>query len=135
MTSSAIQMPRSRREDASNLTQNRRRAETQMSLELDRIGIIVDASFHIHRKLGPGLFESVYHTILARDLARRGLFVESKKYISFEYDGLWFENAFQPDLIIERKVIVEVKSVAALAPIHENSYSRIFGYSTSVSGC
>jgi hypothetical protein len=71
MTSSAIQMPRSRREDASNLTQNRRRAETQMSLELNRIGIIVDASFHIHRKLGPGLFESVYHTILARDLARR----------------------------------------------------------------
>jgi iron complex transport system substrate-binding protein len=113
----------------SNFTQKRRRAETQMSQELNTIsGIIVDAGFHIHRKLGPGLFESVYHTVLAHDLARRGLFVESKKYISFEYEGMWFENAFQPDLIVERKVIVELKSVIALGPIHEKqllTYLRI----------
>jgi GxxExxY protein len=62
--------------------------------------------------------ESVYHTVFSRDLIRRGLYVESKKPISFEYEGLTFENAFVPDLIVERGIIVEVKSTPQLLPIH-----------------
>ena len=82
-------------------------------------GAIIDAAFHIHVKLGPGLLESVYHRILARDLIRRGYFVESKKPISFEYEGLWLEDAFRPDLIVERCVVVEIKSVSAFTAVHE----------------
>jgi iron complex transport system substrate-binding protein len=80
---------------------------------------VIGVAINIHTRLGPGLFESVYHTVLGRDLIRRGFEVESKKLITFEYGGLLFENAFQADLIVNRMLIVEVKSVAALAPVHE----------------
>jgi GxxExxY protein len=87
--------------------------------DLERVGtIIVNAAFQLHRSLGPGLTESVYHTVFSRDLVRRGLYVESKKPISFEYEGLIFENAFVPDLIVERCIIIEVKSTPELLPIH-----------------
>jgi GxxExxY protein len=63
--------------------------------------------------------ESVYHKILYRDLVGRGLFVESKKSISFSYGGHWFEGGFEADLIVERKLVIEVKSVLHLAPVFE----------------
>ncbi len=87
--------------------------------------LIVDTAYHLHRGLGPGLVESVYSRVYARELARRGLFVERNKKISFEYEGLWFENAFCADLIVENLVIIEVKSVTALAPVH---YSQLLTY-------
>jgi GxxExxY protein len=88
-------------------------------MHLDEIGtIIVDTGYRIHRGLGPGLLESVYRKIFARDLARSGMHVEREKWISFEYDGLWFENAFKADLVVEKCVIVEIKSVAELKPVH-----------------
>lgn len=86
---------------------------------LDEItGEIVDSAFHIHKALGPGLLESIYETVLARDLVRRGLNVEKQKCASFEYDGLHFDDAFRVDLLIDRTVVVEVKSVEKIHPVH-----------------
>ncbi len=94
-------------------------------------GVIVDRAFRIHSKLGPGLLESVYETILSRDLSRAGLEVERQKPISFDFEGLWFENAYRADLVVENAVIVEVKSVPALASVHEKqllTYVRLLDY-------
>ena len=87
--------------------------------ELDEItGAVVGAAIQIHRDLGPGLLESVYEAILARALERRGFQVERQKVISFEYDGMLFEEGFRTDLLIEERVIVELKSVETLARVH-----------------
>lgn len=82
-------------------------------------GQILDAAFRIHTKLGPGLYESVYETILARDLATKGLFVERQKSVSFDFEGLWFADVFRVDLYVEHTVAIEIKSVSALAAAHE----------------
>ena len=88
-------------------------------MELDEIsGAIVDASVRIHRKFGPGLLESLYETILACDLRRRGLRVERQRLITFSYDGMDVEHAFRADLLVDESVIVEVKSVEHVAPVH-----------------
>lgn len=94
-------------------------------------GQIIDSAVRIHMSLGPGLLESVYEAILARDLARRGYFVERQKPVSFDFDGMWFENAFRADLIIERAVVVEIKSAVALTPVDEKqllTYLRLLDY-------
>jgi iron complex transport system substrate-binding protein len=82
-------------------------------------GSIIDSAMRIHRALGPGLFESVYEVVLERDLVRGGFRVERQKVIGFEFEGLHFENAFVLDLLVDSKVVVEIKSVAGLAPIFE----------------
>ena len=88
-------------------------------MELDDItGAIVDATMKIHIDLGPGLLESVYEVVLAKALQKRGLQVERQKAIKFEYDGILFEEGFRADLLIEGRVIVELKSVEKLAPVH-----------------
>lgn len=81
-------------------------------------GEIVDAAFKLHVGLGPGLFESVYKSILARDLTRRGLRVETERLISFEYDGMKFDSGLRIDMLIENSVVVELKSVEQLSPVH-----------------
>lgn len=87
--------------------------------ELDEItGAIVDTSVKIHMELGPGLLESVYEVVLARVLEQRGFQVERQKAICFEYDRMLFEEGFRTDLLVERRVIVELKSVEKLAPVH-----------------
>jgi len=86
---------------------------------LDEItGAIVDASMKIHRDLGPGLLESVYEAVLARALMQQGFRVERQKVIRFEYDGMVFEEGFRADLLVDDRVIVELKSVETLAPVH-----------------
>ena len=90
-------------------------AKTERILD-DITGDIVDSSLRLHRSLGPGLLESVYETVLTRDLARRGLTVERQKPVSFDYDGLRFEDAFRLDLLVEGVVVVEIKSVEKLHP-------------------
>jgi iron complex transport system substrate-binding protein len=72
-------------------------------------GAVVAAGVRIHQKLGPGLLESVYEVVLARDLVRLGFRVERQRAVSFEFEGTTFEDAFRPDLIINKTVIVEVK--------------------------
>jgi iron complex transport system substrate-binding protein len=87
--------------------------------ELDDItGAIVDEAVKIHRELGPGLLESVYEAVLARALERRGLHVERQKMIRFEYDGMIFDEGFRTDLVVDDRVVVELKSVEKLAPVH-----------------
>lgn len=80
---------------------------------------IVDASFNIHLSLGPGLLESVYEVVLAHELVKRGLYVERQKAISIQYNGLVFDEGFRADIIVERLVIVELKSVENIAPVHK----------------
>jgi iron complex transport system substrate-binding protein len=86
---------------------------------LDEItGAIIDASMKLHRDLGPGLLESVYEALLARELERRGFHVERQKVIRFEYDGLVFTQGLRVDLLVESRVVVELKSVEELARKH-----------------
>lgn len=79
---------------------------------------IVDAAYKLHTTLGPGLLESVYETVLYRDLQGRGLTVERQLPVSFEYDGMHFREALRVDLLVASRVIVEIKSVETLAPVH-----------------
>jgi GxxExxY protein len=101
-------------------------------MELNGItGEIVTTAIRIHSNLGPGLLESVYKAILARDLERKGFHVEREKSVSFDYEGLWFENAFRADLIVECAVVIEVKSADAIAAAHEKqvmTYLRLLDY-------
>ncbi|MBL8892437.1 MAG: GxxExxY protein [Planctomycetaceae bacterium] len=88
-------------------------------MELDEItGIVIEESIRIHKELGPGLLESVYEAVLARALMRRGLRVERQKTFTFEYDGMVFEEGLRIDLLVESCVVVELKSVEKLAPVH-----------------
>jgi GxxExxY protein len=80
---------------------------------------VVDAAFKVHVSLGPGLLESVYLAVLARELERRRLRVECQKGIPVIYDGMEFDIAFRADLIVQDLVIVEIKSVEAVAPVHK----------------
>jgi GxxExxY protein len=80
---------------------------------------IVDASFKIHTRRGPGLLESVYETVLAYELEKRGLKVVRQKTIPVIYDEIHLEEGFRADLVVEDKVIVELKSVETLAKVHK----------------
>ena len=81
--------------------------------------IVVDAAFKIHNTLGPGLFESVYEATLDFELRKRGLRIDQQVGFPVHYEGVKLSLGFRPDLIIENKVIVEVKSIEALAPVHK----------------
>jgi len=80
---------------------------------------IVDAAYHIHRKLGPGLLESVYETVLAHELEKRGLSAKRQVPVPILYEGISFNEGFRADLIVNEKVIVELKSVETIAPVHK----------------
>ena len=80
---------------------------------------IVDAAYHVHTRLGPGLLESVYETVLAYELEKRGLRVLRQQPIPIVYEGTRIEMGFRADLIVEDRVIVEIKSVESLAPVHK----------------
>jgi len=80
---------------------------------------IVDAAFRIHTTLGPGLLESVYQTVLAYELGRRGLRTMSQQPIPAVYENVRIDTGFRADLVVEDKVIVEIKSVELLAPVHK----------------
>jgi GxxExxY protein len=79
---------------------------------------IVDTSYQLHTRLGPGLLESVYEAVLAKMLERRGFTVERQVAVSFEVEGIRFEEGFKADLLVDRRVLVELKSVERLAPVH-----------------
>ena len=79
---------------------------------------IIDSALKIHRILGPGLLESVYEEILAYELARRGLRLERQKPIPIDYEDLVFPDPFRADLIVNQCVLIELKSVESLQPVH-----------------
>lgn len=80
--------------------------------------IILDAAFTIHTRLGPGRLESVYEAVLAYELDKRGVNVRRQVPIAIRYDELRFEEGFRADLLAGELVIVELKSVDKLAPVH-----------------
>jgi GxxExxY protein len=82
------------------------------------IGQILDACIKIHSELGPGLFESVYEELLMYELVKRSFTVQKQKPIPLIYEGVKFEDGFRADLLVDGKVIIEVKSVEQLAPVH-----------------
>ena len=80
---------------------------------------IVDVAFKIHTAYGPGLLESVYETIMAYELGKRGLQVRRQQPIPLIHETIRMEVGFRADLIVENKVVVEVKSIEAIAPVHK----------------
>jgi iron complex transport system substrate-binding protein len=88
-------------------------------LEIDEIsGQVVDAALDIHRNLGPGLLESVYEMVLWAALQRRGLKVDRQVPVDVEYDGIRFAGAFKMDLLVEDRLVIEIKSVDGFSKAH-----------------
>jgi GxxExxY protein len=88
-------------------------------IELEEVArIVVDQAFKLHQNLGPGLLESVYEIVLSRALERAGLKVERQKTITIQYDGMEFSDAFRLDLLVDNRLVVEIKSVEILNKAH-----------------
>ena len=109
---------------------SRRDAEAQ-SLSENEIGTtLLEAAIHIHRELGPGLLETVYEVILARELSDRGLRVQRQVPVPIVFKGIRFDEGFRADIIIENKVLLELKSVERIVPAHKKqvqTYLRLTG--------
>ena len=91
-----------------------------MPADLNRItGVVVDCAFVIHSTLGPGLLESLYEACLEHELKKRGLTVKRQLMVPVIYDGLKFDEGFRVDLLVEESIIVELKAVEQLLPVHD----------------
>jgi GxxExxY protein len=91
---------------------------------------VVDAAFKVHSTLGPGLFESVYERVLVNELKKRGLEVLNQWPVQVVYETVRIDEAFRADLIVGNLVIVELKSVEEIAPVHKKqllTYLRLSG--------
>jgi len=92
--------------------------------------IIVDSAVAVHKGLGPGLLETVYEVILASELEKRGLSINRQESIPIEYQGIKFDEGFRADILIENKVIIELKSVESINKVHKKqvlTYLRLTG--------
>ena len=98
-------------------------------MNVEQIGKqVLDAAFQVHTVLGPGLLESVYEAAMAVELRKRGLLVEVQRAIPVFYEGQQLDVGFRADLIVERLVLVELKSVEAVTPLFKkiaNNYVRL----------
>jgi len=91
---------------------------------------VIGLGIKVHRALGPGLFESVYQTCVAHELRKAGMFFEEQRTIPITYDGIVFNHAFRADLIVEGELIVEIKSIDKLTPLHHTqllTYMKLTG--------
>ena len=112
--------------------ENAENAEMTEKDKLDRITkSIIGAAIEVHRALGPGLLESAYEACLAFELVERGLMVEQQKPLPVIYRGIKLDCAYRLNLLVEGEVIVEVKAVDRLAPIHQ---AQMLSY-LKLSGC
>jgi len=96
---------------------------------------VIGAAIEVHRHLGPGLLESIYEAALAFELSERGLAVERQKPVPLAYKGLKFDEGFRIDLLVAGEVVVELKCVDAVLPIHEAqvlSYLKLAGLRTGL---
>ncbi len=94
-------------------------------------GVIVDAAFKIHMTLGPGLLETVYEAVLEKKLTMRGLRVRRQVPVAIRYADMTFDEGFRADLIVEECVVVELKSVEQLHPVHAKqvlTYCRLLDF-------
>jgi GxxExxY protein len=116
-----------RKVEESSLAKAQRR---QVMTENDIGRIVVDAAVAVHRELGPGLLESVYEVILAYELGQRGLSVKRQVSIPIRYKQMAFEEAFRADIVVEDKIIIELKSVEQVSDAHKKqllTYLRLTG--------
>ncbi len=89
-------------------------------------GVIVDILIHMHKELGPGLFESVYEEVLASELDKREIGYRRQQVIPIVYDDVVLvENAFKADIIVDNRIIIELKSIDQLSPVH---YKQLLTY-------
>jgi GxxExxY protein len=102
-----------------------------MEMNENEIGtMLLEAAIQIHRELGPGLLETVYEVVLARDLSDRGLMVQRQVPVPIVFKGIRFDEGFRADIIIENKVLLELKSVERIVPAHKKqvqTYLRLTG--------
>jgi GxxExxY protein len=99
-------------------------------MENDIGRIVVHASIQIHREFGPGLLESVYETVLAHEIRQRGLHAERQVPIGFADRVLRFDEGFRADIVVENRVVLELKSVEKIGPAHKKqllTYLRLSG--------
>jgi len=92
--------------------------------------IVVESAITVHRELGPGLLETVYEVILARELEERGLRIQRQVPVPITYKGIRFDEGFRADIIVEGKVLLELKSVEKTTPAHKKqlqTYLRLTG--------
>jgi GxxExxY protein len=108
---------------------------TEEGLHRELTEAIIGVAIAVHRELGPGLLESVYEKCLAFELADRGLSVATQKEIPVRYKNLTFDCSFRADLIVENKVLLELKSIDQLTPIHTSqviTYLKLTGLKTAL---
>jgi iron complex transport system substrate-binding protein len=87
--------------------------------DIDEVsGDVLDVALRLHRDLGPGLLETVYETLLAARLERMGYSVSRQEAVSVEFEGIYFETAFRADLVVDGRLVVEVKSLERLTAVH-----------------
>lgn len=103
----------------------------EVGADVERIAsLAVDCGFKIHERLGPGLLESVYEAVLTQSLARHGLSVQRQKPIPIRFDGLVIEEGFRADLLVEGRLLIELKCAERFAPAHGKqllTYLRLMG--------
>jgi len=108
---------------------------TEGVIHRDLTETIIGGAITVHKELGPGLLESVYEKCLAFELADRGLSVTTQKEIPVRYKNLTFDCSFRADLIVENKVLLELKSIDQLMPIHTSqviTYLKLTGLRTAL---
>ena len=108
---------------------------TEEGLHRELTEAIIGAAITVHRELGPGLLESVYEKCLAFELADRGLSIATQKEIPVRYKNLIFDCSFRADLIVENKVLLELKSIDQLMPVHTAqvlTYLKLTGLRTAL---
>jgi GxxExxY protein len=96
------------------MREKRRRTWTENEIATE----VVDAAYRVHTRLGPGLLETVYEVVLAHELKKRGLRFVRQQPVPIEYEGIKFDEGFRADVIVEDKVILELKSLEQLARVH-----------------
>ena len=92
---------------------------------------VVESAISVHRELGPGLLETVYEVVLAHELKERGLAVERQRPIPIEYKGLKFNEGFRADIILENRLILELKSLEKVTAAHKKqvqTYLRLLDF-------
>lgn len=99
------------------MVDSRKDAKARRDIE-EVAAIVVDAALHLHQELGPGLLETVYEAVLAKVLEQKGLRVERQKAVPIYFHGIALEEGFRLDLLVDEQLIVELKSVETIHPVH-----------------
>jgi GxxExxY protein len=109
---------------------SQRGKDSKVMTENEISRVVLDAAIAVHKELGPGLLESVYEIVLAYELQQRGLSVNRQVPIAIRYKEMFFDEAFRADIVVDKKVIVELKSVEQVSEAHKKqvqTYLRLTG--------